>query len=198
MTPPPTLGLIGAIGGGKSTAARGVAAIGGNIIDCDKLGHEALEQAAVKEQLVKRWGQKILVEDGRANRRAIAEVVFNNPAERLVLEAILFPVIGNLAADRLATAPPGTRFNVLDAAVLLEAGWGRNCDRILYIDAPRPLRLQRLHARSGWDEKELAAREAAQWTAERKIAASDAVIVNDGSTAELHDQLIHVLNSWNW
>ncbi len=66
---PPTLGLIGAIGAGKSTAARCLAELGGLVIDCDKLGHEALEQPDVKKQLVARWGEKILMDDGRNNRR---------------------------------------------------------------------------------------------------------------------------------
>ena len=198
MTTPPTLGLIGAIGGGKSTAARCLVELGGNVIDCDKLGHEALEVPVVKEQLVARWGKKILLDDGRANRRAIGEVVFHNPAEREALEAVVFPVIGGLAQARLDAAPEGTRFHVLDAAVLLEAGWGNRCDRILYIDASRLLRIQRLLARSGWDASELSAREAAQWSAERKLALSHAVIVNDGSAHDLRDRLIHVLNSWNW
>jgi dephospho-CoA kinase len=198
LTTPPTLGLIGAIGAGKSTAARCLAELGGHVIDCDKLGHEALEDPAVKEQLVSRWGKKILLEDGRANRRVIGEVVFNKPAERKALEAIVFPVIGSLTQARLDAAPAGTRFHVLDAAVLLEAGWGNKCDRILYIDAPRLVRIQRLLARSGWSEGDITAREAAQWPAERKMAHSQAVIVNDVSARDLHDQLIHVLNSWNW
>ncbi len=198
MTPPPTLGLIGAIGAGKSTAAQCLSELGGNIIDCDKLGHEALEVPLVKEHLVARWGKNILMDDGRANRRAIGEVVFNNPAEREALEAIVFPVIGRLTQARLDAAPASTLFYVLDAAVLLEAGWGNRCDKILYIDAPRTLRIQRLLARSGWDANELSAREAAQWPSERKLRLSDAVIVNDGSPQDLRDRLIHVLNSWNW
>ena len=198
MIPPPTLGLIGAIGAGKSIASRCLAELGGHVIDCDKLGHEALEVPTVKEQLVARWGKNILMDDDRANRRVIGEVVFNNPDERHALEAIVFPVIGGLAQERLNAAPEGTRFNVLDAAVLLEAGWGSRCSRILYIDSPRPLRLERLLARSGWNDRDLSAREAAQWPAERKIALSQAVIVNDGSAPELRDRLIHVLNSWNW
>ena len=110
----------------------------------------------------------------------------------------MFPVIGQLAQERMNQAPVGTRFVVLDAAVLLEAGWGSKCDKILYIDAPLFLRLERLKIRSGWNESELAAREASQWPAERKKASAQAVIVNDGSLTELRDQLIHVLNSWNW
>jgi len=199
MTPHvPTLGLIGAIGAGKTTAARLLAALGGHVIDCDKLGHDALEVPTVKEQLVARWGNGILMDDGRANRRAIGEVVFQKPTERQALEAIVFPVIGALAQQRLDAAPAATRFCVLDAAVLLEAGWRTKCDKILYIDAPRPLRLERLNQRSGWNESELSAREAAQWPIAKKQAAADALIVNDGPTEALYDQLNHVLISWNW
>ena len=76
-------------------------------------------------------------------------------------------------------------FVVLDAAVLLEAGWNKEVDRIVYVDAPREVRIARLAARSGWTEADLAAREAAQWPEEVKKSRADAVIVNDAGLSEL-------------
>nr|MCU0706458.1 dephospho-CoA kinase [Fimbriiglobus sp.] len=160
----PVFGLIGGIGAGKSTAAGCLAARGGFVIDCDKLGHVALEVPEVKEKLRGRWGEAVFNEDGSVNRRAVAGVVFDAPAERQWLESVVFPVIGQLADERIvaANADPAVRFSVLDAAVLLEAGWRDRCDKVLYIDAPRDLRLSRLAARSGWTPAELTAREASR------------------------------------
>lgn len=196
----PVLGLIGGIGAGKTAAGRCLAARGGFVVDCDKLGHVALEVPGVKRQLVERWGERILHSDGAANRRAIAGIVFDTPSERAWLESVVFPVIGGLATAEIgkANADPAARFAVLDAAVLLEAGWGPMCDQVVYIDAPRELREQRVFVRSRWTPADLTAREAAQWPADRKRRHADAVVVNDGTPEQLQDRIDHVLTSWGW
>jgi dephospho-CoA kinase len=192
------VGLIGAIGGGKSTVARLLAARGGFVIDADALGHEALRQPVIVRQVVDRWGEGVRKPDGSLDRRAIGRIVFPNPKERSALEAMVFPYIRERTNEEIArgTADPAARFVVLDAAVLLEAGWNNAVDKIVYIDAPRQLRLQRLAARSGWTDAELTAREAAQWPAEKKIARADAVVVNDASTAELEERVDRLLTEW--
>jgi dephospho-CoA kinase len=194
----PVFGLIGGIGAGKTAAGACLAARGGLVIDCDKLGHVALEQPEVKGQLRERWGDGVFHPDGGVSRKAVAGIVFDTPGERAWLEGVVFPVIGRMADERIraADADPAVRFSVLDAAVLLEAGWGHRCDRILYIDAPRELRLPRLAARSGWTPAEVDAREAAQWPAEQKKRHADAVVVNDGTRERLQDRIDHVLTGW--
>src|SRR5438477_8015865 len=87
----PVIGLVGGVGAGKSAAAAAMARRGGAVVDGDRLGHEALELPEVKRQLVARWGGRVLKPDGTANRRAIAGVVFADPAELKALEAVVFP-----------------------------------------------------------------------------------------------------------
>lgn len=193
--PKPVIGLIGAIGGGKSTAARCFAARGGFVIDADALGHEALRQPGIVERVVGRWGDGVRRADGSLDRREIGRIVFANPTERSALEALVFPYIaGRCTAEiRKAMTDPTVAFVVLDAAVLLEAGWDGAADRIVYVDAPREQRVARLAARSGWSEADLTAREAAQWPAESKKARADAVIVNDAGVDELQEQVDRLL-----
>jgi len=195
----PIIGLIGGIGAGKSTAGRCLAARGGCVIDCDKLGHDALNAPDVLRQLVALWGDRVANPDDTANRRAVAGIVFDNPVERAALEGVVFPVIGKLADAEIvrANADPACRFVALDAAVLLEAGWGDRCDRVLYIDAPREVREQRVFARSQWIPADLTAREAAQWPADVKKNRADVVISNDGTESELRAKIDHVLNEWH-
>jgi dephospho-CoA kinase len=194
----PVIGLVGGIGAGKSVAAAALARRGGAVIDADRLGHEALEVPAVKDWLVARWGRGVLKPDGTANRRAIAGVVFRDPAELRALESVVYPVIRRRAHEEIAKAQadPAVRFAVLDAAVMLEAGWSGACDRLIYVDAPRDVRLARLAARSGWTESEVAAREAAQWPAEEKKARADAVVVNDGPPERLQERIDRLLAGW--
>ena len=91
--PKAVIGLVGAIGAGKSTAARAFAARGGFVIDADALGHEALRQPHVVGALVARWGERVRGADGALDRRAIARIVFADPNERNALEAVVFPYI---------------------------------------------------------------------------------------------------------
>lgn len=188
--PKAVIGLVGAIGAGKSTAARAFAARGGFVIDADALGHEALRQPHIVENLVSRWGEQVRGADGALDRRAIARIVFADQNERNALEGVVFPYITTRARELISAAQvdPGVAFVVLDAAVLLEAGWGELVDRLVYIDAPRELRLERLKARSGWSDADLTARESAQWPAERKKARADVLIENSGASQELQRQ----------
>jgi dephospho-CoA kinase len=192
------IGLIGAIGAGKSTAAAMLRARGGFLINADALGHEALEQPDIREKLIARWGERIVRPDGKLDRRAIAGVVFPDPAERSALEQLVFPFIRERATREIDRGQndPAARFVVLDAAVLLEAGWNSACDRIVYVDAPREARLARLAARSGWTAADLAAREAAQWPAADKMKRADAVLVNDADVARLRERIDRLVSEW--
>jgi dephospho-CoA kinase len=142
----------------------------------------------------------VLKPNGRLDRRTIAGIVFADPAERAALEAIVFPFIGKRALEEIqkAQANPAVKFVVVDAAVMLEAGWENECDRLVYVDAPRDVRLARLAARSGWTDADLIAREAAQWPAEKKLKRAAAVIVNDGSTETLQSQVDRLLREWKF
>lgn len=192
------LALIGPLGAGKSTAARCLARRGGRVIDGDALGHEALRQPEIREAVVRRWGTHLIRPDGSIDRRALAAIVFADPAERNALEQLVFPYIGKRLREEIACAQadPHCCFVVVDAAVLLEAGWDGPVDRLIYVEAPAPLRRQRLRQRSGWSEAEIAAREAAQWPAERKQAAAHAVLQNSGEESQLQQQVDDLLQRW--
>jgi dephospho-CoA kinase len=194
----PVIGLVGGVGAGKSTVAAAMARRGGAVVDGDRLGHEALELPDVKRQLVGRWGPGVLKPDGTANRRAIAGIVFGDPAELKALEGMVFPHIGRRAREEIerAQADPAARFVVLDAAVMLEAGWAGACDRVVFVEAPREARVARLAARSRWTPAEVAAREAAQLPPEAKRAHADAVLVNDGTPARLQERVDRLLAEW--
>lgn len=194
----PVIGLIGGIGAGKTTVAGLLAARGGAVIDADAIGHEALRQPDVVAEAVARWGGRVRKPDGLLDRRAIGKIVFADAADREALEGMVFPYIGRRCREEIARAlaHPQARFVVLDAAVMLEAGWNKEVDRIVYVDAPRVLRAARLAARSGWTERELAAREAAQWPEDVKKSRADAVILNDAGPDSLRIQVDRLLEQW--
>ena len=167
--------------------ARG---LGRSLLDADRTGHAVLtDDADVRQALLQKWGDAILASDGQIDRSAVARRVFGEgkaaAADRKFLEDLLHPRIRrrlNLERDQAAAArKPAV---VLDAPLLLEAGWGPMCDLVLMIDCPRELRLERAKGR-GWSESHFDQREAAQWSEDEKRRLADVVIPNLGTDEEL-------------
>jgi dephospho-CoA kinase len=194
----PVIGLVGGIGAGKSLAAQCFAERGGWVVDADALGHEALRQPDIAARVIERWGDRVRKPDGSLDRRAIGRIVFADPLERKALEELVFSYIGKRCREEVARglADAKSRFVVLDAAVMLEAGWNNETDWIVYVDAPRPTRLARLAHRSGWTDSELAARESAQWPEDVKKARADAIVLNDSTVESLQRQIDALLTKW--
>ncbi len=194
------LGIVGGVASGKSLVSSALGRLGAEVIDADRLGHEVLLEPEVIAAAHQRWGDEVLLPDGQLNRRAIAQRVFGDSPqakqERTILEAWTHPRIGAKARERISElATRGdTDVVVLDAALLLEAGWNEYCDRILYVDVPREVREQRARNR-GWSIAELDAREAAQLPLSQKRAAADIVIDNSGSPKNTVKQIEAVWHS---
>lgn len=198
----PVVGLIGGIGAGKSVAARMLAERGATIIDADAVGHELLTDPGIRARIVGRFGPGVLeASDGEndhdhdhdpaISRRALGAIVFADPAALRDLEAILHPAMRERfrrEIDRV-NREGRSRCVVLDAAVLLEAGWDDLCDLVVYVDAPRDERLRRVAAARGWTASMLEARERSQWPAERKRRRADWILCNDGDLDRLVREL---------
>jgi dephospho-CoA kinase len=192
------VGLIGGIGSGKSQVAAAFARRGARVIAGDDLAHQALRDPAVKAQVVRRWGAELLGEGGEVQRRRLGAVVFADPAQRRALEALTHPWIrGRMrAALEAALADPAVPLVVLDAAIMLEAGWNDICDELIYIDAPRVVRLERVARQRGWTAKEVDAREQAQLPLTEKAARADHVLDNSASLEHLNRQVDDLLRRW--
>ncbi len=196
------IGLIGGIGSGKSTVARAFARRGAAVIAGDALGHEGLRQPEIRAKLVARWGPGVLDAAGAVSRRAVAGIVFaKTPQARdelRALESVVFPWIERRAREEIAAAraDPRARLIVLDAAVMLEAGWNNVCDRLVYVHAPREVRLRRLAAGRSWSPKEVEERESAQRSLTEKATRADDAVDNSGSPEEVRRQVDDLLRRW--
>jgi dephospho-CoA kinase len=191
------IGLIGGIGSGKSTVAEELKNNGGQIISGDALGHEALRQPDIRQRVVSRWGPEILTGDGEIDRRRLGRIVFSDAEERKALESIVFPYIKSRLRAEIARCfeDPRGEFVVLDAAVLLEAGWNEMCTHVVFIHAPRNVRLSRLREQRGWCDQELAARERAQMPLAVKKRRADFVVDNGGDHEEMARQVQNLVRS---
>jgi dephospho-CoA kinase len=189
----PVIGLIGGIGSGKSSVAALMAERGAHVLDADAIGHAILDQKPAREAVARRFGPEVLndADPPSVDRAALAALVFDRPAGLRDLERILHPrmrltfekAIARTLRRREAQAI------VLDAAVLLEAGWDDLCDVVWFVDAPRAARLKRVAASRGWTPETLDARESAQWPLEKKKAAATAVLRNAGTLDQLAEQV---------
>jgi dephospho-CoA kinase len=198
----PVVGLVGGIGSGKSAVADAFARRGARVIAADALGHEALRQPEVRSKVVARWGPGVLDEAGEVSRPVVAGIVFaKTPRARdelRALESLVFPWIERRARDEIAAArgDPRVRLVVLDAAVMLEAGWNKVCDRLVYVHAPREVRLGRLAASRGWSAKEVDERESAQLSLTEKATRADDAVDNSGSPEQTQRQVDELLRCW--
>jgi dephospho-CoA kinase len=195
---PLVVGLVGGMGSGKSSVAKALERRGAHIIVADTFGHEALRLPDVRERVFSRWGPGLADERGEVDRKKLGAVVFADAGERRALEGFVFPYIERRIAEEIAKArsDPGVPVIVLDAAVMLEAGWDRACDVIAFVDAPRDVRLARLATQRGWTEAELAAREAAQMPLAEKAARADVIVDNAGTPGRLEEQLDRLMGAW--
>jgi dephospho-CoA kinase len=185
------VGLTGNIASGKSTVSQMLSERGATIIDADVLARRAVELGTpAYRRIVERWGDSVLAPDGRLDRAALRGLVFSNPEELEHLNAIVHPEVERMR-DRLVreALERGDRIVVCDIPLLFERHLGENFDRIILVDALRPLRLERLVKDRGLREPEAIDMITAQMPAELKRARADIVIDNDGTLAQLEQQV---------
>jgi dephospho-CoA kinase len=195
----PVVGLVGGIGAGKSTVAAALARHGGRVVAGDPLGHEALEAPEIKPRILEVWGaREITTPDGRIDRKRLGRIVFPSPVERSRLEHLVHPYIERRIREEIAKleADSAVKFVILDAAVMLEAGWDGVCDKLVFVDAPREVRLARVQAQRGWTAADLANREAVQMPPEKKQERADAVVSNGGTPQDTSAQVDALVERW--
>jgi dephospho-CoA kinase len=185
----PVIGLVGGIGSGKSSVARMFCDLGAGLLDGDAAGHETLREPEVVAAIQNRWGKSVLDEKGQVSRAAVAKIVFSSPPDLKFLENLTHPRIAKRLAERAAALEAeGAKALVLDAAVMRKAGWHKMCDWLLFVDAPRAIRLERVLSR-GWTEAEFAAREEAQGDLEEPKRLADGIIGNPASWGDTARQV---------
>ena len=194
-----TLGIIGPIASGKSTVARMFGELGAAIVSADELGHEVLRETDVEKAARDRWGGDIFGSDGHIDRSRLARIVFaptdEGARELEFLEHLTHPRIRSRLSDALRSLEnDDTQVVLLDAALLLEAGWDEFCDKIIYVEAPGGVGLERAKER-GWSAEQYAAREAAQIPLVRKRERADMVLDNSGTSESLRAEVQRVWSS---
>jgi len=184
---PFVLGIVGPAGSGKSTVARALAGPDVRVLDADRMGHDIVNNdPAVRAALAAEYGAAVYFADGTLDRARVAAQVFDDPAALARLNALTHPrILSSLRAQLAEAAAAGfTGTIVVDAALMLDWGFERECDAVLAVVAPRESQLARLKASRGWDENEVRRRLARTRSNDDFAALADEVVVNDRGEAD--------------
>lgn len=180
------IGLTGGIGSGKSTVSRAWVGLGAALVDTDAISRSlTAPRGAAVSAVAQAFGPQVLGADGQLDRAALRQRVFSDPAERRRLEAILHPMIGE-EVDRQASAALRARAALLlfDVPLLTESSrWRDRVDRIVVVDCPEPVQVERVMARSGWTAAAVQAVIAQQATRIARRSIADAVVFNGAQTS---------------
>jgi len=190
------VGLTGGIASGKSTVARQFQALGVPIIDADLVSRELLaEGSALLQQVYARFGPIVQARyaaslrrpDGSLDRSLLRRLIFEDAAERSALNALTHPAI----RDRMQTlsSQAGGAYQIHVIPLLAENPAAGRVDRVLVVDCPEALQLQRLRARDGSSEAQARALLAAQASRQSRLSLADDVISNDADAASLAPQV---------
>lgn len=184
--------LTGGIASGKSTVARMLRGLGAVVIDSDQLARDVVAPGTPGlAQVVERFGDEILTEEGELDRAAMAAIVFDDEDARRDLEGIIHPLV-YVESERLAAELPGDALVVHDIPLLAEAGRAEDFEVVVVVDAPAEVQVARMVEDRGWTREEAEARIAAQATRHQRVALATHVIDNVGTIEELEDRVREV------
>jgi dephospho-CoA kinase len=188
------IGLVGGVAAGKSLVANCFARLSAEVLDADAASHAVLRDPDVIREVYHLWGVSMTGSDGQIDRRALARIVFapppEGPRQRRKLEQLIHPRVREQFVHRIEQLRRDGSHSavVIDAPLLLEAGWGQICDHIVFVKADRDTRLARALDR-GWSEDEFVIREQSQLPLDKKEASAEIVIDNSGSPEQTYAQV---------
>ena len=170
------VGLTGGIAAGKSTVAACWSELGGIEIDADQLAREVVEPGTVGLQNIRdAFGEVVIAADGSLDRAKLAEVVFGDAVKRKQLESIVHPLVQQRARE-LMNALPQDSMVIYNVPLLVESDSQLPFDRVVTVEAPQSVQVERLIENRGMTEVAAKARIAAQASSAQRANASDFIL----------------------
>ena len=193
------IGLTGGIGSGKTAVSETFEKLGITVVDADLASRVVVEKGKpCLEEIAKHFGDDILNENDELNRAKLREIIFNSDSEKLWLESLLHPAIAEQIQDELnASKSP---YTILVSPLLLETNQRDFCDRILVVDVPIEIQMERTTKRDGVSEDQVKSIIKSQINRDERLQLADEIIINEGTiedlemiVRELHEKLISEL-----
>jgi dephospho-CoA kinase len=192
----PVIGILGGIASGKSTVAGEFARLSCKVIDADGIARELLKRKVVRNKVAGVFGKAALNAEGEIDREKLGNIVFSDADRLAVLNHIIHPLV--LArVDRLIERYRRQRQAkaiVLDMPLLVEVGWHKRCDWLIFVDCSRRLRAARAKKMGIFNEEQLKMRENFQIPLDRKRRLADNVIDNNSGASQLARQVAEIFS----
>ena len=183
------IGLTGGIGSGKSAVSDKFKSLGITVVDADVAARTVVEpgQPALAE-IERHFGSNILNQAGVLDRAQLREIMASDSEERVWLESVLHPKIGEQIAKELneSTSP----YTIYVAPLLLETNSQKMCSRVLVVDVPKEIQIQRTVERDKVSEIQIEKIVAVQMERKERLEKADDVLVNTGTIKELEEQVV--------
>jgi dephospho-CoA kinase len=192
----PLIGIAGGIGSGKSFVARLFGELGCHVIHADDQVRLAYDDPAIRQTIRSWWGDKVFNPDGTVNRSQIATRVFTDTLERVRLEQLLHPWVDTMRRNEIAELSNNSAILafILDTPLLFETNLNQECDAVVFVDTPDPVRLERVQKQRSWTADELAKREKLQWPLDNKRKISEYTVVNTADADAIRGQVRKILS----
>jgi dephospho-CoA kinase len=190
------IGLTGNLGTGKTEVAQMLAELGAVVINADELGHELLQLSTrAYTEIVAAFGKSIVKHNGEIDRKKLGQLVFDDPAALNKLNRIMHPRIYEIVRQKIGEyRQSGAGVVVLEAALLIEAGWKPLLDQVWVTTAPEATILERLKKARGLSQEQILARLKAQMPQKEKMKQADLVINTDCSIDQLRAGITELWN----
>jgi len=192
----PIIGILGGICSGKSTVASEFAKLGCKVIDADKIAHNLLQKKALSEKIVSLFGQTILNPAGKIDHRKLAKVVFADVEKLSSLNKIIHPFVLKRAEELIKRYNSQIRVKaiVLDMPLLMEVGWAKRCDKLIFVDCKRQLRIDRAKKMGIFEKNQIKIREIFQISLDNKADIADNVVDNNSDFSTLVRQVADIFS----
>ena len=185
------IGLIGGIGSGKSSVSAILHSLGVEIIDADKVGHEAYTPNSEGwKKVISVFGQDIVGPENEIDRKKLGSIVFSDPSEMEKLNKLMHPIIHNLVEKKIKLlSNQGVKVVVLEAAILIEANWQDLTDEIWLAKSNQEVVIERVQLRNNFTREEIIKRIQSQMSNDEREKHSDIVIDNNGTIEQLEEKV---------
>jgi len=190
------MGILGGVGSGKSTVAAEFAKLGCEVIDADKIAHELLDEPVVKNKVAASFGEVILDSVGKIDHKKLADIVFVDADKLSLLNKIIHPLVLERAEELIKRAKHQNQVKaiVLDMPLLVEVGWAKRCDKLIFVECKQQLRAERAKKMGIFNENQLKIRENFQISLDKKESIADNIIDNNSGFSALAGQVADIFS----
>jgi dephospho-CoA kinase len=191
----PVIGILGGIGSGKSTVAAEFAKLGCKVIDADRIAHELLDEPTVKDRITNLFGRAVINSSGKIDREKLASVAFADVQMLEALNKIIHPYVLKQTQELIEkfNCQNQVKAIVLDMPLLVEVGWHKKCDKLIFVNSEKKLRLQRAK-KMGFNENQVKIRENFQISLDNKANLADNTIENNSDFSAIAKQVTDIFS----